>query len=63
MVEISLRVFWHTHFLLIKATISDSSYGLIKDQLIKKIFSDLSASSSNTVPLPGDTIIKTEETH
>ena len=34
MVEISLTVFWYTHFLLIKATISDLSYGLIKDQLI-----------------------------
>ena len=32
----------------------------MKDQL-KKIFSDLSASFLNTVPL-GDTIIKTEET-
>ena len=47
---------------LIKATISDLSYDLMKDQP-KKIFSDLSVSSSNTVPLPGDTIIKTKQTH
>ena len=41
----------------IKATISDLSYDLMKDQL-KKIFKKLSASSSNTIPLPGDTVTK-----
>ena len=45
---------------LIKATISDLKYSIMKDQL-KKIFSDLSAGSSNTIPLPGETAIKTED--
>lgn len=34
----------------------------MKDQL-KKICSDLSASTLNTVPSTGDTVIRTEETH
>ena len=34
----------------------------MKDQL-KKICCDLSASSLNTVPSTGDTVIRTEETH
>lgn len=38
---------------LIKAKISGLSSGLMKDQC-KKIFSELSASSSNKVPLPED---------
>ena len=43
---------------LIKATISDLCYNLMKEQL-KKIFSDLSSSSTNTLPLPGEITVKT----
>ena len=39
---------------LIKATISDLCYNLMKKQL-KKIFSDLSSSGINMIPLPGVT--------
>ena len=34
----------------------------MKEQL-KKIFSDLSSSSTNTLPLPGEITVKTEETN
>ena len=47
---------------LIKATINDLSYNLMKEQL-KKIFSDLSSSSNNTLPLPEEVTVKTEETN
>ena len=47
---------------MIKVKISYLNYSLIKYQL-KKILSDLSASSTNIVPLPGETVLKTEETH
>ena len=43
---------------LIKATISDLRYNLMKEQL-KKIFSDLLSSSTNTLPLPGEVTVKT----
>ena len=43
---------------LIKATISDLRYKLMKEQL-KKIFSDLSSSSTNMLPLPGEFTVKT----
>ena len=43
---------------LIKATISDLRYKLTKEQL-KKIFSDLSSSSTNMLPLPGEVTVKT----
>ena len=47
---------------LITATISDLCYNLMKKQL-KKIFSDLSSSGTNMIPLPGEIIVKTEETN
>ena len=49
---------------MIKATISDLSDSLLKDQL-REIFSDsdLSASSTITFSLTGEIVIKTEETH
>ena len=47
---------------LIKATIRDLRYGLMKE-LLKKIFSDLSSPSCSTMPLPGESVVKTEETY
>ena len=47
---------------LIRATISDLHYNLMKEQL-KKIFSDLSTSSTNMLPLPGEVTVKTGETN
>ena len=47
---------------LIKATINDLGYNLMKKQL-KKIFRDLSSSSNNTLPLTEEVTVKTEETH
>ena len=47
---------------LIRATISDLCYNLMKEQL-KKIFSDLSSSSTNMLPLPREVTVKTEETN
>ena len=47
---------------LIKATINDLGYNLMKKQL-KKIFRDLSSSSNNTLPLTKEVTVKTEETH
>ena len=46
---------------VIKATISNLRYNLTKEHL-KKIFSNLSSSSTNTLPLPGEVTVKTGET-
>ena len=42
----------------IKVTINDLCYNLMKEQL-KKIFSDLSSSSTNMLPLPWEVTVKT----
>ena len=47
---------------VIKATISDLRYNLTKEQL-KKIFSNLSSSSTNTLPLPREVTVKTGKTN
>ena len=47
---------------VIKATISDLRYNLTKEQLKKIFSSNLSSSSTNTLPLPGEVTVKTGKT-